>query len=146
MRARNSLSDPRRLDEAHFTTRIGALVRADFHHPLWVVFVWRPVLLKRTSDSGSDMQAGVVADSMGTARDISGASRQTRPDDQDHGAVAAVMTRGSDCNTSGATARVLTLHVSFMCACFAPACVYLALVCAFVSLLVLADHPCQHAC
>jgi len=40
-------------------------------------------------------------------------------------------------DTSSAFARVSALHAIFELACFAPACVYLALVCAFISLFVL---------
>jgi len=71
--------------------------------------------------------------------------QQARPGDQDPCAFTAVMTRDSDSDTSSAIARVLALHVSFVCACFARACAYLALVCAFVSLFVLADNRCVRA-
>jgi len=37
-------------------------------------------------------------------------------------------------------ARLLALHVLLVCACFAPACAYLAVVCAFASLFVLVDR------
>jgi len=50
---------------------------------------------------------------------------------------------------TSAIARVLVLHVPFVCVCaclcFAPICVYV-LVCEFVSLPVLADNPYLHAC
>jgi len=46
---------------------------------------------------------------------------------------------------SSAIVRVLVLHVPFVCAYFEPDFVYLALVCAFVSLFVLADNPCLRA-
>jgi len=69
-----------------------------------------------------------------------------RADDEDHGAVAAVEIRDSDSDTSGAITRVLALHVSFVFACFAPACEYLAFVCTFISMLVLTDNPYLHAC
>lgn len=39
---------------------------------------------------------------------------------QDHGTGAAVMPRDSESDTSGAFARVLELHVPFVCACVAP--------------------------
>jgi len=49
------------------------------------------------------------------------------------------MTWDSDSDTSSAIGRVLAMHIPFACACFAPACVYLPLLCAFVSLFVWAD-------
>jgi len=49
------------------------------------------------------------------------------------------MTRDSDSDTSGAIGQVLAMHIPFACACFAPACAYLPLLCASVSLFVWAD-------
>jgi len=46
---------------------------------------------------------------------------RARSNDQDCGAVAAVMTRDSESDTSGAIAWVLSLYVPFVCACSAPA-------------------------
>ena len=46
---------------------------------------------------------------------------RARSNDQDCGAVAAVMTRDSESDTSGVIVWVLSLYVPFVCACFAPA-------------------------
>ena len=68
-----------------------------------------------------------------------------RPNHQDPGAVAAAKTRERDRDTFGAFAWVLALHVPFVRTCFAPACTYLALVCAFFSLFILKDNTCLRA-
>ena len=66
----------------------------------------------------------------------------SRPYDQDHVTVAAVLTRDSDSDTSSATAQAFAVYTPVVCAYFAPACAYLALVCAFVSLLSQTSRAC----
>jgi len=105
-----------------------AFVRAAHGHAIWFGAQARPRHLVRSPSATASL---------------------TRHD-QDHGASAARITRHIDSNMSSTIARVLALHVPFVCvcacACFAPIFAYLVLVCACVNLFVLSDKPYLHAC